>query len=105
MSVNPQRPPTLDSEKEILSLLASLSSKVDLLVDGAQQPAKRYLTVANAATYADLSPESIRRLIALRRLTAHRPVRGRVLVDRRELDALILSSNTNQQGGRGRAKR
>jgi excisionase family DNA binding protein len=61
----------------------------------------RYTTVAGAANYSGLSQDSIRSLISRRRLTAYRPVPGRVLVDRRQLDALILSSTGTPRRGRG----
>ena len=48
----------------------------------------RFLSIASAARYADLSVESVRRLIAAGKLTALRPVKGKVLVDRRELDSV-----------------
>ena len=75
------------------------------------RPVKRWLTVANAAEYADLSEESIRRLIAAGKLTAHRPVKGRVLLDRHELDDVIRATANQRprtgrgmRGGRGRRK-
>jgi len=57
-----------------------------------KQADQRWLTVQGAAKYASLSDESIRRLLSSGRLTAHRPVPGRVIVNRSELDAVIRSS-------------
>lgn len=93
------------TEQEIVNLLGSLHEKIQSLIVSADRPLKRYLTVANAAVYCDLSEESIRRLVSTRKLTAHRPVRGRVLIDRHELDSLIRCSVANQKGGRGQAHR
>jgi excisionase family DNA binding protein len=56
----------------------------------------RWLSVTGAAVYAGLSSQSIRPLINAQKLTAHRPVRGRILIDRREFDALIESSRGAQ---------
>jgi excisionase family DNA binding protein len=63
---------------------------------------RRFLTVADAAVYTGLSQESIRRLLARGRLHALRPVRGRVLIDRHELEALVLTSTATPRTGRGR---
>jgi excisionase family DNA binding protein len=75
---------------------------VERLGELAQQ---RYLTVAHAARYADLSSDTIRSLISSGRLTGLRPVRGRVLIDRRELDALLASCTRAPRTGRGRYER
>jgi len=61
----------------------------------------RWLTVDAAASYSGLSVKTIRRLLAGGRLTAHRPVRGRVIVDRRQVDALLEGSTGSVRGGRG----
>jgi hypothetical protein len=45
-----------------------------------------------AEEFSGVSQRTLRRLIARQELTPYRPVRGRVLVDLRELDALIRSS-------------
>jgi excisionase family DNA binding protein len=66
---------------------------------------RRYLTVAHAAAYTDLSADTIRQLISGGRLTGLRPVPGRVLIDRRELDALLASSTRVPRTGRGRYDR
>ena|SRR5579885_3538379 len=66
---------------------------------------RRYLTVAHAAAYADLSADTIRSLISGGKLTGLRPVPGRVLIDRRELDALLASSTRGPRTKRGRYDR
>jgi len=66
---------------------------------------QRYLTVASAAVYSALSEDSIRGLLSGNKLTALRPVPGRILIDRRELDALLLSSTHRPRQGRGTHKR
>jgi excisionase family DNA binding protein len=61
----------------------------------------RYLSVADAAVYTSLSTDTIRSLLASGKLTGLRPVGGRVLVDRRELDSLLQSSTKRPRRGRG----
>jgi excisionase family DNA binding protein len=53
---------------------------------------RRYATLKVAEEFSGVSQRTLRRLIARQRLTSYRPVRGRVLVDLRELDALIRST-------------
>jgi len=61
-----------------------------------------WLDVPTAAQHAALSQRSIRRLILRGQLTAHRPVRGRIVISRMELDQLIASSVPQPRKGRGR---
>jgi excisionase family DNA binding protein len=74
--------------------LAELLSKVAV--------ATRWLSVADAATHAALSVRSIRQLLAAGKLTAHRPVRGKIVIDRVQLDNYISSSTAAPRKGRGR---
>ncbi|MBY0587218.1 helix-turn-helix domain-containing protein [bacterium] len=62
---------------------------------------RRWATIPQAAEYTGLSPTSVRRLISGGHLTAHRPVKGRVLIDLRELDGLIESSTSTPRRRRG----
>jgi excisionase family DNA binding protein len=78
----------------------------DRLAERLGAAAKRpYLTISHAALYADLSEDSIRSLIATGKLSGFRPVPGRVLVSRDELDAHIRSSTREPRRGRGRYTR
>lgn len=52
---------------------------------------RRWLTVKQAAQYSGLSVASIRRLLDAGKLQRHKPM-GRLLLDRRAIDALIQSS-------------
>lgn len=61
----------------------------------------RYLTVEAAAHYTSLSTVSIRRLLSAGKLTAYRPVKGRILVDRNQLDAYVVSTTSLLRKGRG----
>ena len=81
---------------------AHITDRLDEILRRLDTPDRRWLGVASAATYCDLSSGSIRRLIASGKLTARRPVKGKVLVDRRELDGLILESTAMPRNGRGR---
>lgn len=82
-----------------------INDKLDKLLQGDSQVEKRYLGVAAAAAYADLSETSIRRLCRSQKLTPLRAVGGKIIVDRRELDALIKSSTNNPRTGRGKPRR
>lgn len=64
-------------------------------------PSQRFFGVADAAKYAGLSEDSVRSLISAGKLTGLRPVGGRVLIDKQELDSLILTSTKRPPRGRG----
>jgi len=81
--------------------LELLAAKLNELLDIAKRGSARFLTVQGAAEHSSLSPESIRRLISAGKLTALRPVRGRVLIDRRQLDSVVLSATQRPRRGRG----
>ena len=80
--------------------LNAILEKLDLLLRQAG-PAPRFLSIASAAQFASLSEDSIRRLLERSALTAYRPVKGKVLIDRCELEQLILGSTTTPRTGRG----
>lgn len=61
----------------------------------------RWFGIAEATAYTRLSDSSIRRLLATGKLTAHRPVRGKILLDRFELDSYIAGSTLQPRKGRG----
>ena len=68
--------------------------------------AKRYFSVQESATYTGLSVDSIRSLLSSGKLSGYRcAVAGRVLVDRKELDALVQGSTKRPRQGRGRYDR
>ncbi|MHB1038397.1 MAG: helix-turn-helix domain-containing protein [Pirellulales bacterium] len=81
--------------------LESIAARLDDLLARAGEPAPRFVGVEEAARYASLSPESIRRLLSSGALTPLRPVRGRVLVDRAELEQFVLTSTGSIRRGRG----
>ncbi|NQU20951.1 MAG: helix-turn-helix domain-containing protein [Candidatus Nealsonbacteria bacterium] len=82
--------------------LATIAAKLDALLASRAAPPQRYLGVKASATYSDLSEDTIRRLVERGDLTAHRPVKGKVLIDKQQLDRLILGSTRVPQRGRGR---
>lgn len=86
---------------EIYQLLVDVQATLQRLESREGIP-QRFLTIRSAARFADLYEESIRRLIASQKITAHRPVRGRVLIDRLELESLIRESIKTPRRGRGR---
>ena len=82
--------------------LETISNKLDQLLEkvSAASTIQRYLSIAQAASYAGVSEESIRRLLGSGKLSAYRPVGGRVVIDLQQLNELILASE-QQQSGRG----
>lgn len=84
--------------------LADLAARIADLAEQIAAPPKRWFGVANGAAYCDLSEESIRRLLSSGKLTAHRPVKGKILIDRNELDSLILGATSTPRTGRGRRR-
>ncbi len=62
---------------------------------------RKYATLAEAAVHVGLSVTSLRRMLAAGRLTAYRPVPGRVLVSIEELHAEIESSVSVPRKRRG----
>lgn len=84
--------------------LSDLAARLDLLAESIAAPPKRWFGVAGSGEYCSLSEESIRRLLSSGKLTAHRPVKGKILIDRVELDALILGSTSTPRTGRGKGR-
>lgn len=84
--------------------LETIGQKLDELIGQASQPAKRFLSINDAAAYTGLSPESVRRLISARKLTPRRPVRGKIVLDRNEIDAYVLGSTASVKRGRGQTR-
>ena len=72
--------------------VADLAQRLDAVLARVDSPAPRFLTVDGAADYCSLSAESIRRLLSNGKLQPHRPVKGRILIDRVELETLVLTS-------------
>ena len=61
----------------------------------------RFLTVDLAADYCSLSAESVRRMIRSGKLIPLRPVKGRIVLDRFALDAVVMGSIQTPRKGRG----
>lgn len=89
-------------EHDLLTRVLERLDKITMLLAGGTQE-QRWLTIEQAANYTGLSEKSMRRLLASGRLTPHRPCRGRILIDRRQLDAVISDATTTPRRGRGRA--
>ena len=87
-------PATADQLERIEALLRQLVDD-----QGARWP--EWLSIASAARYADLSEASIRRLISSGKITAHRVLRGKVSIERRQLDGLIREAVGSIRHGRG----
>ena len=86
------------------STLTAIAAKLDALL-AQSAPLPRFLTIKGAASYSSLSADSIRRKIERRALKAYRPVKGRILIDRQQLDQVILGSTSTPTRGRGRRQR
>ena len=87
------------------SLLEEINGKLDRLLEQIAAPERRFFSVEEAAAFSGLSTKSVRRLLSSGTLTAFRPVRGRILLDRRELEAVIVSSARRRIiGGRGKSR-
>jgi len=71
--------------------LDTIIQKLDVLL-ARDSTIRRFLPVGDAARYAGVSVESIRRMLANGQLTQLRPVPGRVVVDREQLDSAILAT-------------
>ena len=82
---------------EIRDTLAALLEKQT----GTGEALPRYMGIERAAAHVDLSGKSIKRLLAAGKLVAHRPVRGRVLVDRLQLESYVAGSVATLRKARG----
>lgn len=81
---------------ELVAAICELAERLD------SQAWPRWLSVDVAAKYCSLSPRSIRNLIASGRVTPSRAVRGKVLIDRLQLDAALSAECGRQlRCGRG----
>ena len=70
-------------------LVAVPVADLDQLIARASQ---RWLPIDGAAEYCGLSEKSIRRALAKGELTPSKAVRGKLIFDRRQLDAWMLAS-------------
>ena len=84
--------------------LETIVAKLDTLIalDGRHWP--EFASVQTAAKFTDLSPASIRRLLAAGKLTAHRPLKGSVRISIDELRELVTTATAVSRTGRGRQK-
>ena len=86
----------------LLTLVKGIEAKVEaLLARPTNHVEQGYLSLKNAAFYSDLSQKTLRRFIAKGELVDYRPARGKILIKRKELDALIQKSTTKIRRGRG----
>lgn len=94
---------TTDPLADISDRLAAIETALGDMVEHLGRPAQRWLTIAQAAEYAGLSVESMRRLLAAGRMTTHRPTPGRIAVDRLALDQYMLGATRCPRVRRGTA--
>lgn len=87
--------------------IEQLDAKLDRLIETLGNHAageRRWFGVEQAAEHMAISEESVRRLVSSGRLTAYRPVAGRLVLDRRQCDAVIMAATRRPATGRGRRK-
>jgi hypothetical protein len=89
-----------DAVRELAVDLRSLIERME------SQQWPRWLSVSQAARYASLGEKSIRNLIAAAVIVPSRTVRGKLLIDRMQLDAALLSGCGRElRSGRGMRSR
>ena len=91
---------------DALGILEYFDENMGLRIEAAllrilSKPERGYFFVKNGAIYSDLSEKTLRRFISSGRLKAYRPARGKILVKKKELDALIEQSTKPLRKGRG----
>ncbi len=85
--------------------LQTIEAKLDQLLSASTAPTPQFLSIDGAAAWCSLSPRSIRNLIAAGRLTPLRPCRGKILVDRQQLESVIRAADEKPRRSRGRGSR
>ncbi len=75
--------------KEILQILEKLDHKIDLLGKSLNS---KWLTVGESAIYCRISQSKMRKLIGAGKIPINR-IDGKILLNRRELDYLILTGS------------
>ena len=93
-------PDAIDVDALAEAVADRLASRLAERLAAAASPAAHF-RVKEAAEYSGLSEDSIRSLLTSGKLTALRPVPGRVVIDRRELDALLRASTKRPRRMRG----
>ena len=78
-----------------------IEANVKAILDRMDTPEQRFLTVGQASKFSSLSKETIRRLLGSGALTPLYPVRGRVAIDKKELESFMLASMRRPAQGRG----
>jgi excisionase family DNA binding protein len=89
-------------EPDVIADLTDAIRELVSRVDGQGWP--RWLSVEAAARYTSLGQKSVRNLVANGTLTPSRAVRGKVLIDRLQLDA-ALSAECGRRLRKGRGIR
>jgi hypothetical protein len=74
-----------DSIADLVAAVKELAARID------SQAWPRWLGIEAAARYCSLSQRSIRNLISGGKLTPSRAIRGRLIIDRLQLDAVLAA--------------
>ena len=92
----------LDAKGILEQFNKSMKQSVDTALSRIlSKPERGYLSLKNGALFCDLSEKTLRRFISAGRLKSYRPARGKVLVKKKELEALIEQSDKPIRTGRG----
>ena len=100
--MNEKHDPAIVNMNGILEYLKTIEVKIaNAVYRNPSNLEPGFLSLKNASSYADLSEKTLRRFISAGRLQSYRPARGKILVKRKELDALIETSTKQIRKGRG----
>lgn len=100
--MNEKHSPAIVNMNGLLEHLKTLEAKIVNAVNNNRLDLEPgFLSLKKASSYADLSEKTLRRFITAVRLQSYRPARGKILVKRKELDALIEKSTKQIRKGRG----
>lgn len=89
----------MSERDDVYAILNRIESQLASLATSSKvQP--EWMSPADAAIYSGLSIDSIRRLIYAGKVSGRRPVAGRLVINRRELDDYVRSSDGPSATGR-----
>lgn len=83
--------------------LSAIVRKLDELLELARRTNRRFVSIPDAAAHTGLSTTSIRRLIASGKLSPLRPVRGKIVLDLRQLESVVSNAREVPKTSRGRS--
>lgn len=81
--------------------LGAIEAHLAKIAEEGGVPPARFLSIEAAATYSGISAVSLRRLISAGKIERYTPIKGRVVVDRLELENYVRSCTVRARTGRG----